>query len=212
MIGQVSKGRVGLYFGSFNPIHMGHLVIANHMVHRADLDQVWMVVTPSSPFKLNDQVIPEHHRLRMVKLAVVENTLIFASDVEFELDRPNFTADTLKHLRGKYPEIEFSVILGEDNYESFHKWKDYENILSHHRLLVYPRRKSKMIVQDEPLKENALLQKVNPDAVVLFTEAPMIAISSTYIREAILDKQDVQYLLSDPVISYIGNNHLYEPV
>lgn len=212
MTGLASKGKVGLYFGSFNPIHMGHLVIANHMVHRAGLDQVWIVVTPSSPFKLEDEVILEHHRLQMVKLAVVENTVIFASDVEFKLDRPNFTSDTLKHLRDKYPNIDFSVILGEDNYENLHKWKNYEDILSNHRLLVYPRRKSKMYTSQDQIKENSNLENANPGAVVLFTEAPMIAISSTYIRDAILQKQDIQYLLTDPVISYIGNNHLYELV
>ena len=211
MTGRVNKGKVGLYFGSFNPIHLGHLVIANHMVSRAGLDQVWIVVTPTSPFKYSDEMIPEEHRLQMVKLAIADNPFIFSSDIEFRLERPSYTAHTLQHLRDKFPEVHFSVILGEDNYENLHKWENYKSILDNHRLLVYPRRLSKLNVlplEDSPNKDNSL--RLDSTQAVLFTEAPMIAISSTYIREAILDKQDVQYLLPDTVISYIGNNHLYE--
>ena len=120
MTGRATSGKVGLYFGSFNPIHLGHLVIANHMVNRADLDEVWMVVTPTSPFKLDDEMIPEQQRLQMVRLAVAENSSIYASDVEFHLPRPNYTANTLRILKEKHPEIEFSVIIGEDNFENLH--------------------------------------------------------------------------------------------
>ena len=210
MNGRTESGRVGLYFGSFNPIHLGHLVIANHMVNRADLDEVWMVVTPTSPFKLDDEMIPEEHRLQMVRLAVAENPLIFPSDIEFRLDRPNFTSATLQHLREKFSSIEFSVILGEDNFENLHRWEGYKDIISNHRILVYPRRVRSPNVppSDAPNKNGRTI--IEEDQIVLFTAAPMIAISSSYIREAILDKQDVQYLLPDPVISYIGNNHLYE--
>ena len=210
MTGRATSGRIGLYFGSFNPIHLGHLIIANHMVNRADLDEVWMIVTPTSPFKLDDEIIPEQQRLQMVRLAVAENSSIYASDVEFHLPRPNYTANTLRYLRAEHPEIEFSVIVGEDNYENLHRWQEYEDIISNHRILVYPRRVSYPNIppSDAPNKGGKTL--VGKDQVVVFTEAPMIAISSSYIREAILDKQDIQYLLPDPVISYIGNNHLYE--
>ena len=210
MTGRATSGRIGLYFGSFNPIHLGHLIIANHMVNRADLDEVWMVVTPTSPFKLDDEIIPEQQRLQMVRLAVAENSSIYASDVEFHLPRPNYTANTLRCLRSEHPEIEFSVIIGEDNYENLHRWQEYEDIISNHRILVYPRRVSSPNIppSDAPNKGGKTL--VGKDQVVVFTEAPMIAISSSYIREAILDKQDIQYLLPDPVIFYIGNNHLYE--
>ncbi|HIK67699.1 MAG TPA: nicotinate-nucleotide adenylyltransferase [Flavobacteriales bacterium] len=211
MTGRTNKGNVGLYFGSFNPIHLGHLVIANHMVSRGGLDQVWIVVTPTSPFKLSDEMIPEEHRLQMVKLAIADNPFIFSSDIEFWLERPSYTADTLKHLRDKFPEVNFSVILGEDNYENLHRWKNYKSIHENHRLLVYPRRLTKMsglLLEKTPNKDNPL--RFDSTKAVIFTEAPMIAISSTYIREAILEKQDVQYLLPDTVISYIGNNHLYE--
>jgi len=211
MTGRTNKGKVGLYFGSFNPVHSGHLVIANHMVSRAGLDQVWIVVTPTSPFKLKDKMIPEEHRLQMVQLAIADNPFIFSSDIEFKLERPSYTADTLAHLRKKFPEVSFSVILGEDNYENLHKWKNFKSIEENHRLLVYPRKLSKMgglPPQETTMKDTYF--GLDSSKAVLFTEAPMIAISSTYIREAILDKQDVQYLLPDTVISYIGNNHLYE--
>ena len=211
MTGRTNKGKVGLYFGSFNPIHLGHLVIANHMVNRGGLDQVWIVVTPTSPFKLLDEMIPEEHRLQMVKLAIADNPFIFSSDIEFKLERPSYTADTLQHLRDKFPEVSFSVILGEDNYENLHKWKDFKSIHENHRLLVYPRRLSKMsgLVPEQSISMDKPVS-LDTTKAVIFTEAPMIAISSTYIREAILEKQDVQYLLPDTVISYIGNNHLYE--
>lgn len=210
MTGRATSRRIGLYFGSFNPIHLGHLIIANHMVNRADLDEVWMVVTPTSPFKLDDEIIPEQQRLQMVRLAVAENSSIYASDVEFHLPRPNYTANTLRYLRSEHPEIEFSVIIGEDNLKYLHRWKDHEDIISNHRILVYPRRVRSPNIppSDAPNKEGKSL--VGKDLVVIFTDGPMIAISSSYIREAILDKQDIQYLLPDPVISYIGNNHLYE--
>ena len=202
MTGHTSIGKVGLYFGSFNPIHLGHLIIANHMLIRTDLDEIWIVVTPSSPFKLNTEMIAEQHRLQMVKLAVSENPSIFASDVEFNLDRPSYTVDTLRILRDKFTQVEFSVILGEDNYQNLHKWKDHSEIVDNHRLLIYPRRLSSSAVVRENNIENS--------QAVLYTKAPMIEISSTYIREAIENNQDVQYLLPDPVIFYIGNNHLYE--
>ena len=210
MTGRATSGRIGLYFGSFNPIHLGHLVIANHMVNRAYLDEVWMVVTPTSPFKLDDEIIPEQQRLQMVRLAVAENSNIYASDVEFHLPRPNYTANTLRNLRSEHPEIEFSVIIGEDNFENLHRWQEHEDIISNHRILVYPRRVSSPNIPPSNALNKGGKTVVGKDQVVVFTEAPMIAISSSYIREAILDKQDIQYLLPDPVISYIGNNHLYE--
>jgi nicotinate-nucleotide adenylyltransferase len=138
----------------------------------------------------------------MVKLAVSENPSIFASDIEFNLERPSYTVDTLRFLKEEFPQIEFSVILGEDNYANLDKWKNHREIMDNYRLLIYPRRKSN--------STNMINQNTNNDQTVMCTEAPMIEISSTYIRESILNKQDVQYLLTDPVISYIGNNHLYE--
>tara|TARA_Y100000739_G_C20134408_1_gene251532 strand:- start:41 stop:493 length:453 start_codon:yes stop_codon:yes gene_type:complete len=146
----------------------------------------------------------------MVRLAVAENSSIYASDVEFHLPRPNYTANTLKHLGEEYPQIEFSVIIGEDNFENLHRWEEHEQIISNHRILVYPRRVSSPNIPTPEAPNTGGSTTVSEDQVVVFTQAPMIAISSSYIRDAILEKQDVQYLLPDPVISYIGNNHLYE--
>lgn len=207
---RTTSGKVGLYFGSFNPIHLGHLVIANHMVNRSDIDEVWVVITPTNPFKLDDEIIPEQQRLQMVRLAVAENSSIYPSDIEFHLPRPNYTSKTLKHLRTEYPQIDFSVIIGEDNLKNLHRWEEHEEIISNHRILVYPRRVSSPNIPPADAPNYGGQTVVGKDQVVVFTEAPMIAISSSYIREAILEKQDIQYLLPDPVISYIGNNHLYE--
>ena len=145
-----------------------------------------------------------------MRLAVAENSSIYASDVEFHLPRPNYTANTLRYLRSEHPEIEFSVIIGEDNFKYLHRWKDHEDIISNHRILVYPRRVSSPNIPPSDAPNKGGKSVVGKDLVVIFTDGPMIAISSSYIREAILDKQDIQYLLPDPVISYIGNNHLYE--
>ena len=117
--------RVGLYFGSFNPVHLGHLVIANHMLHEADLDEVWFVVTPSSPHKQGVELIPEQHRLQMAHLAIADHPHLKAIDVEFALPRPNYTADTMIHLREAHPRFVFSIIMGQDNLTSFHTWKDH---------------------------------------------------------------------------------------
>jgi len=128
--------RVGLYLGSFNPIHLGHLVIANHMLNQAGLDEVWFVVTPSSPHKQGVSMIPEEHRLQMAHLALADHPHLKASAVEFDLPRPNYTSDTLAHLREAHPDLEFSVIMGQDNLENFHTWKGYEVLAAAHRLLI----------------------------------------------------------------------------
>ena len=170
MTGRVKSGRIGLYFGSFNPIHLGHLVIANHMVNRANLDEVWMVVTPTSPFKLDDEIIPEQQRLQMVRLAVAENSSIYASDVEFHLLRPNYTANTIRHLRSEHPEIEFSVIIGEDNFENLHRWQEHEDIISNHRILVYPRRASSPNIPPSNAPNKGGKTILGKDQIVVFTK------------------------------------------
>ncbi|MGB1479960.1 MAG: nicotinate (nicotinamide) nucleotide adenylyltransferase [Flavobacteriales bacterium] len=196
--------RVGLYLGSFNPIHLGHLVIANHMLNQAGLDEVWFVVTPSSPHKQGVSMIPEEHRLQMAHLALVDHPHLKASAVEFDLPRPNYTSDTLAHLRATHPDLEFSIIMGQDNLENFHTWKGYEELAAAHRLLIYPRLSTG---SSEPSGEVARWL-THPNVVL--HEAPVIAISSTYVRDAITAGHDVQYLLPDAVVAYIGNNHFYE--
>ena len=196
--------RVGLYFGSFNPVHLGHLVIANHMLNQADLDEVWFVVTPSSPHKQGVSMIPEEHRLQMAHLALADHPHLKASDVEFNLPRPNYTADTMHHLREAHPNVTFSIIMGQDNLESFHTWKNHESLVAAHRMLIYPR-----LTQGTSESEARTAMWLAHDNVEVH-EAPIIAISSTYVRDAITAGHDVQFLLPDAVVAYIGNNHFYE--
>lgn len=137
-----SNKKIGLYFGTFNPIHLGHLVIANHMATYTDLDEVWLVVTPLNPQKSPNEMMNQEHRLRMVNLAVSENELLMGCDAEFELPQPNYTAATMRHMRSEHPDMDFSVIIGEDNFERLHTWRDHWELVQMHRILVYPRRSS----------------------------------------------------------------------
>ena len=121
--------KVGLYFGTFNPIHVGHIIIANHLVEYSDLDEIWMVVTPHNPHKKKNSLLENHHRYELVYIALQKYTKIKPSDIEFKLPQPNYTVNTLAHINEKYPQHEFSLIMGEDNLQSFHKWKNYETIL-----------------------------------------------------------------------------------
>ena len=130
--------KIGLYFGTFNPIHIGHLIIANHMAEHSDLDQIWMVVTPHNPHKKKSTLLDDYHRLYMVHLATDDYPNIQPSDIEFKLTQPNYTVNTLAHLQEKFPKYDFSLIMGEDNLNSLHKWKNYEVILNNHNIYVYP--------------------------------------------------------------------------
>lgn len=200
--------RIGLYFGSFNPIHMGHLVIANFMATRIDLDEVWLVVTPQSPLKAKNELISSHQRLRMVRLAIADHERLSASDIEFDLPSPNYTARSMRHIREKHPEHVFSIIIGEDNWDALHLWKAAAELLDAHRFLVYPRRNLDSSPPPPPTAEHPALSRNHPN--VQFCAAPMISVSSTYLRRSILDRQDIRYLLPDKVLNYIGSNHLYE--
>ncbi len=190
--------KIGLYFGTFNPIHIGHLIIANHIAEHADLDQIWMVVTPHNPFKKKDTLLDDYHRLQMVHLATEDFPKIKPSDIEFKLSQPNYTVNTLAHLQEKFPKNEFSLIMGEDNLKSFHKWKNYEVILQNHDIYVYPRISTDV--------ENLELRN-HPK--VHFIEAPIVEISSTFIRESIKNNKNVKPLLSSKVWEYIDHNNFY---
>ncbi|CAM1345312.1 nicotinate (nicotinamide) nucleotide adenylyltransferase [Tenacibaculum amylolyticum] len=191
--------KVGLYFGTFNPIHIGHLIIANHMVEHSNLDEIWMVVTPHNPFKKKSSLLDNHHRLEMVYRATEDYDKIAPSDIEFKLPQPNYTVHTLAHISEKYPSYNFSLIMGEDNLKSLHKWKNYEAILADHMVYVYPRISEGTV--ETQFDNHPKIQRVN---------APIVEISSTMIRNAIKEEKNVTPLLSSPVWKYIDEMNFYK--
>lgn len=190
--------KVGLYFGSFNPVHVGHLIIANHMAEYSGLDQVWMMVTPHNPLKKKDTLLDDHQRLHLVFLATEDYPKIKPSDFEFKLPQPNYTVNTLSHLQDKFPTHEFSLIMGEDNLKTFHKWKNYEVILENHEIYVYPRISSD--AENHLFKNNSKIHLI---------QAPVVEISSTFLRENIKKQKNVQPLLPHKVWEYISHNNFY---
>jgi nicotinate-nucleotide adenylyltransferase len=191
--------KVGLYFGTFNPIHIGHLIIANHMAEFSDLDQIWMVVTPHNPLKTKNTLLDDYKRLEMVFQATENYPKIKPSDVEFRLPQPNYTVNTLAHLQEKYPQHEFSLIMGEDNLNSLHKWKNYDVILQHHDVYVYPR------ISGESINPEF---EIHPK--IHRIDAPVVEISSTFIRDSIKAGKNVRALLPEAVWQYVDYNNLYK--
>lgn len=190
--------KIGLYFGTFNPIHTGHLIIANHMAEFSGLEQVWLVVTPHNPLKQKATLLDDFLRLDMVYRATEDYPKLRPSDIEFKLPQPNYTVHTLAHLSEKYPEHEFALIMGEDNLRSLAKWKNYEYILEHHDLYVYPR----------------ISEEKGPVAFaghgrVRLVDAPVVEISSTFIRNGIKAGKNIRPLLPEKVWAYIDENLLY---
>lgn len=190
--------KIGLYFGTFNPIHAGHLIIANHMAEYSDLDQVWLVVTPHNPHKKKSSLLDDHHRLQMVFLATENYIKLKPSDIEFRLPQPNYTVHTLAHLQEKFPTYEFSLIMGEDNLNSLHKWKNYEVIIQNHDIYVYPRLNSGEA--NPELTANARIHHIN---------APILELSSTFIRNSIKEGKNVRPLLPANVWEYVEHNLFY---
>lgn len=190
--------KIGLYFGTFNPIHVGHLIIANHMVEHSDLDEIWMVVTPHNPFKKKSSLLDNHHRFEMVYRATEQYPKIKPSNIEFKLPQPNYTAHTLVHISDTYPDKEFSLIMGEDNLKSFHKWKNFETILEHHQLYVYPR-----------ISEGVIETQFDAHPKVHKVDAPIVQISSTMIRNGIKADTNIQPLLSKEVWEYLDEMNFY---
>ncbi|MFN7260995.1 MAG: nicotinate (nicotinamide) nucleotide adenylyltransferase [Cyclobacteriaceae bacterium] len=188
--------KIGLFFGSFNPIHMGHLIIANIMAQNTDLDKVWLVVSPQNPFKPSKGLLHEFDRYDLVKAAIADNYKLEASDVEFHLPKPSYTIHTLAYLTEKYPNKEFKVIIGEDNLENFTKWKNHEQILAQFGLYVYPR----------PHVTNSDLKR-HPQVTIV--EAPMIDISATYIRNCIKNNKSIRYLVPETVENMIRMKNFY---
>ncbi|MGQ9847938.1 MAG: nicotinate (nicotinamide) nucleotide adenylyltransferase [Bacteroidales bacterium] len=193
----VKQKEIGLFFGSFNPIHHGHLMIANYFLCFAPFDEVWFVVSPQNPLKNKTTLASEYHRLEMVNLAIGDFERFRATDIEFNMPKPSYTIDTLIRLSDKYPHYRFSLIMGSDNLASFEKWKNYEIILRDYNIYVYPRKK----FSDHPFKHYQQVKVVN---------APQIEISSTFIREAIKNKLNIQFFLPEKVYRYILDCNIYK--
>ena len=189
--------RTALFFGSFNPIHVGHMVIANTMVQQEGIDEVWFVVSPQNPLKERHTLLADHHRLQMVRRAVDDIYRLRVCDIEMHLPIPSYTVVTLAALGEKYPDREFSLIMGSDNLDTFERWRNYEYILEHYRLHVYPR----------PGSEKC---KLASHSHVTMADVPMMDISSSYIRNRIAEGKDVRYLLTEPVYQYLTEMHFYE--
>ncbi|RIV46268.1 nicotinate (nicotinamide) nucleotide adenylyltransferase [Flagellimonas pelagia] len=191
--------KVGLFFGTFNPIHIGHLVIANHMVEFSDLDEVWFVITPQSPFKTKQSLLDDHHRYQMVYEAVQDYPKLKPSTIEFDLPQPNYTVDTLVHLEEKYgKDHHFSLIMGEDNLKSFHKWKNYEAILELHHIYVYPR-----------VSHSEVEHQFTDHPKIIKVDAPIMEISSTFIRKAHYQGKNIRPLLPYAVWKYMDEMNFY---
>lgn len=189
--------KIGLFFGSFNPIHIGHLIIANYFAEETDLDQVWFVVSPQNPFKTKNSLLDERHRLYMVNLAIEDNYKLQASNIEFHLPKPSYTIDTLTYLKEKYPDHEFILIMGSDNLLSFQKWKNYEQILKSHRIYIYTRAEEDKRTYDLP-------------GDIRFFDVPIINISSTYIRTNISMGKSVRYLVPEKVWQHLIEMNFYK--
>jgi len=191
--------KIGLFFGTFNPIHIGHLTIANYIVEYSDLDQVWFVVTPQSPFKTKASILDNRQRYEMVYRATKDYLNLRPCDIEFHLPQPNYTIDTLTYLKEKYPDYDFALIMGEDNLKSFHKWKNYELILKDHHIYVYPRRSEKPIAI--PFDNHKHIHKV---------DAPLMELSSTFIRKSRKEGKNVRPMLPEQVWEYLDEMNFYK--
>lgn len=192
------KIKVGLYFGSYNPIHIGHLAIANYMVEFTDINQLWFVVSPQNPFKKKANLLDDYHRLELVHRAVEGDDRLRASNIEFGLPKPSYTVDTLAYLKDHHPNYEFVILMGSDNLENLHKWKNYETIIENYGIIVYPR----------PGFDETNVQVHKNIAVI--EDAPLMEISSSFIRKAIRQGKDIRHFLPQKVWQYIDEMNFYK--
>ena len=195
------KGNIGLFFGTFNPIHVGHLVLAEYMLNYGELDRVLFVITPHNPFKQKSTLLPDRERLHLAYLALEDQLNMQPSDIEFGLPQPNYTAQTTAYLREKHPEANFTLIMGEDNLRSLHKWQNYQSILDNHRILVYPRVGS-------DYEGTAEAAQKHPNVAVV--DAPRMEISASMIRQSFKDRKPLQNLLPKAVFEYIEGSNLFQ--
>lgn len=188
--------KIGLFFGSFNPVHIGHMLIANYMTSFTDLDKLWFIVSPQNPLKNKELLLDDKLRLRMLEIAVGRHPVISVSDVESGLSKPSFTINTLNHLNEKHPEHTFVIIMGADGLSGFTEWKEYQYIERHYQRYIYPR---------------PGFESMNPISCIncLFQPAPLIDISSTFIRQALKERKDMRYYLPEGVFDFIKENSLY---
>jgi len=187
--------RIGLYFGSFNPVHVGHLIIANHLLNSTELQKVWFIVSPQNPFKKSQTLLNEYHRLHLLKIATEEDNRVKVLDIEFNLPKPSYTVTTLIHLEEKYPEHQFSLIMGSDSFQNLDKWKNYETIIKNYSIYIY-RRPGFEVTN-------------NFGANLVTVEAPLLQISSTEIRQMIKEKKSIRYLVPDKVKEEIERGGYY---
>ena len=188
--------KIGLFFGSFNPIHIGHLIIANHMTDHSDINELWFVVSPHSPFKQKKSLLGEYDRLHLVQTAIEDNNKLRASNIEFSLPKPSYTIDTLTCIKEKYPSDNFVLIMGSDNLLNFNKWKNYEIILKNYEIYVYNR-------------PDSMLSDLFEHKKVQLLSAPMLNISSSYIRECIKNGLSIKYIVPDKVLDQIEKSSFY---
>jgi nicotinate-nucleotide adenylyltransferase len=189
--------KIGLFFGSFNPVHNGHLMLANYIVQTTDLNKVWFVVSPHNPLKDKKTLLGEYDRLNLINLAIENNPKLKASDIEFKLPQPSYTIDTLSYLKDKFPKHEFTLIMGSDNLATLHKWKNYRQLIEQYPIIVYQRRG----FTKNPFPEVKTIQHI---------DFPFIDISSTFIREQIKKGISVRYFMPDVVWQYIEEMKLYK--
>ncbi len=187
--------KIGLYFGSFNPVHNGHLIIASHIINSTDLQKVWFIISPQNPLKQSSSLLNEYHRFHLVQLALEGETKIKASNIEFHLPKPSYTIDTLTYLKEKYPQYEFAIIMGSDSFKNLDKWKNYKAIIKSYLLYIYERPGFKI--------ENSLHAQIN------IVNAPLLQISSTHIRKLLKERKSVRYLVPDSVKEEIERNGYY---
>jgi nicotinate-nucleotide adenylyltransferase len=195
--------KIGLFFGSFNPVHIGHLAIAGYMKEFTDLDQVWFVVSPHNPLKKKETLLADRHRLYLTELAIGENDDLKPSDIEFNRPSPSYTTDTMALLTEKYPQHKFVLVMGEDNLYTLHKWKNAADLVSRFPLYVYPR-------PDTVKKKNELLDELIARTTIKWVKAPLMDISGTFIRNGIKRGKNLSYFLHPAVWKYIVEMHFYE--
>jgi nicotinate-nucleotide adenylyltransferase len=195
--------KIGLFFGSFNPVHIGHIAIAGYMKEFTDLDQVWFVVSPQNPLKKKESLLADHHRLYLVELALKDDDDLRTTDIEFNRPSPSYTIDTMAWLTGKHPRHSFVLVMGEDNLYTLHKWKNAVELVSRYPLYVYPR-------PDVVKKKNDLLEEILIKAKIKWVIAPLMDISGTFIRDGIRHGKNMSYFLHPAVWKYIVDMHFYE--